>query len=121
MQQHVLTRVIWPLFAALILLPLGFAPPAHPATAAAVEQPEASAGVLTTVPEQAGPHNTPATAQDLGTTAGIWTQQVTGKIDTSADIDYYSFTLAQPASRVQISLENLPADYDLILAAAADT
>ncbi|NNJ11607.1 peptidase [Chloroflexales bacterium ZM16-3] len=119
MQQHALPRVIWPLFAALILLPLGFVSPARP-VAAAVDWPDAASTPLATRPEVES-NDTISTAQDLGSTTSDWKQQVIGTISTSGDLDYYKFNLVQPASGVVISLENLPADYDIILAAAPST
>ena len=118
-RTHPFTHLLWPLCAALLLLPFGVAPQARPAAAASA--PDTPVGHLDTVTEMTGVHNTPATAQPIGSGLGTWSEQVIGKISTSSDLDYYTFTLLQPASSVKITLDNLPADYDLALAADPDT
>ncbi|NTW01978.1 MAG: peptidase, partial [Oscillochloris sp.] len=119
-RSHALARLIWPLCAATLLLSLGFAPPPRPAQAAA-QKPGVSSVVASTLAETE-PNNTTSQANIVsqGTTED-WESQITGKIGTSDDLDYYTFTLNQPASSVKITLMDLPADYDLILAADPDT
>ena len=109
----------------LALLPLaGLRPQAHAAQATppTLEQ--------TTPPTELSPfveneptksNNNPASADAIGSpTEQRWLQRVQGQLATAGDVDYYSFTLKQPASSVRLSLDGLTADYDLLLAAAPD-
>jgi hypothetical protein len=47
-----------------------------------------------------------------------WSRVVSGTLSRSGDVDYFSFEVP-PASTVAISLTNLSADYDLVLAGAS--
>jgi hypothetical protein len=47
-----------------------------------------------------------------------WSRVITGTLGRTGDIDYYSLEVP-PASTIAISLTNLPADYDLVLASAS--
>ncbi len=109
----------------LALLPLaGLRPQAHAAQAAppTLEQ--------TTPPTELPPfveneptktNNNPASADAIGSaTEQRWLQRVQGQLATAGDVDYYSFTLKQPASSVTLSLDGLTADYDLLLASDPD-
>jgi hypothetical protein len=106
------------LLLALLVVPLGarpvaqaqVTPPAQPAQAAEQLPPF-------TESEGAAGNNTPQTANTIGSSSATrWSQAVQGAITSSADVDYFTFTLSQPASSVTLALDNLPADYDLVLA-----
>ena len=115
-RTHPFTRL---LCLALLLLPLGILPQAHPVAAASV--PDQPANPLAAITETE-PNDTIPLAQRVSplVPVGTWSESVTGTISTSSDIDYVTFTLLQPASSVKITLDNLPGDYDLILAADPD-
>ena len=116
---HPFTRLLWPLCLAMLLFPLGIPPQARPVAAASA--PVAPAHSLAAVSE-VEPNDTTALAQRVSplVPVGDWAEQVSGKISTSSDIDYYKISLLQPASRVKITLDTLPGDYDLILASDSD-
>ncbi|MEI7643268.1 MAG: hypothetical protein WCJ55_03065, partial [Chloroflexales bacterium] len=122
LRTHPFTRLLWPLCLALLLLPLGVPPQARLVSAAPASLPDLPGNSLAGLSEQE-PNDTIAQAQRISALVpvGSWSEQVIGKIGTSSDLDYYKFTLLQPASKVKITLGNLPADYDLVLAADPDT
>ncbi|NJO06722.1 MAG: hypothetical protein HC876_15030, partial [Chloroflexaceae bacterium] len=45
-----------------------------------------------------------------------WQQTITGTISSPDDLDWYELEITEPGSEVIITLSNLPADYDLVLA-----
>ncbi|MCG8351373.1 MAG: hypothetical protein MI924_26690, partial [Chloroflexales bacterium] len=49
-----------------------------------------------------------------------WQQTISGVIGNASDLDWYRFEVG-PASSVVISLTNLVADYDIVLASAANS
>ncbi|MFV9503056.1 MAG: peptidase [Oscillochloridaceae bacterium umkhey_bin13] len=120
-------RLVRPLTAlillALLLTPLAAYPTPGVALAALNTQevdPAQTRTALTPYIEQevfgATQNDTPETAERIGNPVELrWTQTVSGTIGRSNDLDFYQFELTRPASRVQIRLSNLPADYDLIL------
>ncbi len=122
LRTHPFTRLLWPLCLALLLLPLGVPPQARLVSAAPASLPDLPGNSLAGLSEQE-PNDTIAQAQRISALVPVdsWSEQVIGKIGTSSDLDYYKFTLLQPASKVKITLGNLPADYDLVLAADPDT
>ncbi len=89
--------------------------------------PQAQAQTITTIslPEiSESEPNDQITPSDQADSVGsvseqYWQQTISGAISSSDDIDWYSFQVG-PASAVTISLNNLPADYDLVLASAAN-
>ncbi|GAB4425320.1 MAG: peptidase [Chloroflexi bacterium OHK40] len=119
-----------PRFALLLLLALTLAPFGLPtstpgtARAAHSEPPtlEPAQAPPTLLPpyrenEPADPNDEPASADTIGSAeTQRWRQLVEGRIGSSTDIDYYTFTLTQPASSVELTLDGLTADYDLVLA-----
>ncbi len=118
-RTHPFTRLLWPLCLALLFVPLGIPPQAHPVAAASA--PVAPTRSLAAVSE-VEPNDTTALAQRISplVSVGDWSEQVTGTISTTSDIDYYKITLLQPSSRIKITLDTLPGDYDLILASDSD-
>jgi hypothetical protein len=71
--------------------------------------------------EPGNPNDGPASADPIGRASErSWLQRVQGRIGSAGDVDYYQFTLSQPASSVKLSLEGLSADYDLVLAGGPD-
>ncbi|NJP06433.1 MAG: hypothetical protein HC837_12810 [Chloroflexaceae bacterium] len=50
-----------------------------------------------------------------------WQRTITGHIALPGDYDWFSFRIENPASIVQLTLDNLPRDYDLVLIRGADT
>ncbi|NJK82237.1 MAG: hypothetical protein HC914_21235, partial [Chloroflexaceae bacterium] len=50
-----------------------------------------------------------------------WQQTITGTIGSPDDLDWYELEITEPGSEVIITLSNLPADYDLVLATLSAT
>ncbi|RRR66587.1 MAG: peptidase [Candidatus Viridilinea halotolerans] len=123
-------RVTSPLLA-LLLLTLFLTPLARypsPSVALAQDTPELQA--LEQLPtyaevEAGNPaqrNDSPTTAEHIGAPADqvIWTRTITGTIDRGTDVDYFRFVISRPASRVRITLSDLPADYDLVFGGGLD-
>jgi hypothetical protein len=100
---------------ALLVVPLGQNVGAR---AARIEPPRAaqSAAPAQLPPlDEAEPNNAPQSATPVGSGEQRWSRRVRGAIGGSGDVDYFTFTLTQPASSVRIRLDSLTADYDLLL------
>ncbi len=114
------------LFTVLMLAPFALRPAAPVADAAQVPPPPTlSQTVLPAYGEQeavgASTNNTIPGAETIGTTEPIsWMQIITGTIGDTSDLDYYKLTISQPASRIKMTLDGLPADYDLVLGGGSD-
>ncbi|NTU80907.1 MAG: peptidase [Chloroflexales bacterium] len=114
------------LLVALTLMPLGLRSQAPVARAA-----EARPPALSQIPqlpgytEQEAPGEAANDAIEGAEAIGdleplSWSQVVTGTIGTSTDVDYFQVQVSGPASKVKITLDGLPADYDLVLGGGID-
>ena len=113
------------LFTVLMLAPFALRPTAPVADAAQVPPPTLSQTVLPAYGEHeasgASTNNTIPGAETIGTTEPIsWMQIITGTIGDTSDLDYYKLTIIRPASRIKMTLDGLPADYDLVLGGGSD-
>ena len=52
---------------------------------------------------------------NLGTATPIGTGSISAQINTATDVDYFAFSTAGSQKNLQVTLTNLPANYDLIL------
>ncbi|PDW02622.1 peptidase [Candidatus Viridilinea mediisalina] len=119
----------------LLLMTMLLAPLAQQPTAVAEAYEQSNVSPLNTTPTVLPPYaeqeafgaqqnDTPETAERIGPVSMpppvSWQQVVTGTIGRSSDIDYFSFVVPNPASRVQITLSDLPADYDLVFGGGLD-
>ena len=66
-------------------------------------------------------NDSPDKAEPIGSSDYSWSQVISGTISSSSDVDYYQVTIVRPASQIKISLDGLPADYDLVLGGGQDT
>ncbi len=115
------------LFVALTIAPLVLRAQA-PTVAAAQSAPPALSQTVTPLPgypeQEVAPASTndkPADAELIGSPDLLsWSQAITGTIGSSSDVDYYQLTVVHPASKLKISLDGLPADYDLVLGGGID-
>ncbi|WP_129675735.1 peptidase [Candidatus Chloroploca sp. Khr17] len=120
-------QLIMLLLMALLVAPLGRQPTAT-ALAEPVEVPAAMLSEVTKLPpyiEQEAPgtnsNDRPQAAESIGDrTLQSWEQTITGVIDRSTDVDFFRMVVARPASRIQIVLDGLPADYDLVFGGGPD-
>jgi len=104
------------------------APPARaaqPSPAAAQASPVVLPAIVETEPNDtisdvsADDRANPIGAADQQTVKD-WSQRVTGAIGRADDVDYFRLVVARPASSVRVTLSNLSADYDLVLAGRPD-
>ena len=114
------------LFMALLIAPLTFRSQVPVADAA--QPPPPSLSQMTVLPDYTeqrdngtSTNDIIANAEAIGTSdAFSWQQTITGTLGTATDLDYYQLRLLRPASRISLTLDGLPADYDLVLGGGSD-
>jgi hypothetical protein len=124
-----LTRLCMLVLIGLILAPTAWSIPVQPVAAAPQQASRPAAVTYTPLPAlaESEPNDTVTTESDESDPIGPtnpgpdllnWSRVVTGTLGRTGDVDYYSLEVP-PASTIAISLTNLPADYDLVLASAS--
>lgn len=112
------------LLLAVLLTPIGYVPAYASQTVALPADDQQIAVTLPSYVEQeqgSGANDAPTSPETVGSLSEpSWTQQVAGRVGSATDVDYFSFTLSQPASRVRLGLTGMTANYDLVLAGGPD-